>query len=87
MVDAKENPARLLLPNGYELDNDVDEENEEETGAEKTASPEYISSKILKKLFDTVEETTGERITRAIIGVSAYFNDVQREATIKVKQT
>jgi len=51
--------------------------------ASVTTSPEYISSIILKKLFDTVEEATGETITRAVVGVPAYFNDEQREATIK----
>ena len=97
MKEAQEAPARLRLPMGYEMDvNSLEEETtaceddstrDDEGGNEtmSTASPEYISSKILKLLFETVEETTGERITRAVIGVPAYFNDMQREATIRVR--
>ena len=47
--------------------------------------PEEISSKILETLFHTVEQQsgTGEKITRAVIGVPAYFNDMQRDATLR----
>jgi molecular chaperone DnaK (HSP70) len=48
-----------------------------------TTSPEYISSLILQKLFQTTESVTNEKITRVVIGVPAYFNDLQREATVK----
>ena len=95
MTEARENPAMLRLPNGYVMDavgsdendnkhDDVEDDEDEEEGGDNFASPEYISSKILKTLFETAEETTGEKITRAVIGVPAYFNDMQREATIKV---
>jgi len=46
-------------------------------------APEDISAKVLRKLYDAVEKQrgTGEKITRAVIGVPAYFNDAQRDAT------
>ena len=46
-------------------------------------SPEQISAVILRKLFDQVEEHVGngEKVTRAVVGVPAYFNDRQRDAT------
>ncbi len=83
MKEAQENPARLRVPDGYTTDVPLHDGNDE-CDSDNTTSPEYISSKILRTLFRTVEETTGERITRAVIGVPAYFNDMQREATIKV---
>jgi molecular chaperone DnaK (HSP70) len=46
-------------------------------------SPETISSCILQKLLQTASEHTGRCISRAVIGVPAYFNDAQREATIR----
>ena len=44
-------------------------------------SPEDISSCVLKKLLTVATEHTGHSITRAVIGVPAYFNDAQRDAT------
>jgi len=79
LQEAKDNPVRLTLPEGVEastFEDDVAEDNE------GTIAPEVISSQILKKLFSTAEKETGEKITRAVIGVPAYFNDMQREATI-----
>ena len=46
-------------------------------------SPESISATILEKLLDVATEHTKKQITRAVIGVPAYFNDAQREATIR----
>lgn len=46
-------------------------------------SPETISSCILHKLLIAAREHTGRPISRAVIGVPAYFNDAQREATIR----
>lgn len=46
-------------------------------------SPETISSCILQKLLHVAHEHTGKTITRAVIGVPAYFDDMQREATIR----
>lgn len=79
LKEAKENPIRLSLPEGVEADAFEDNVTEDNQG---TISPEQISSQILKKLFTAAEIETGEKITRAVIGVPAYFNDMQREATI-----
>lgn len=43
--------------------------------------PEVISSHILLALKKAAEESIGQNISRAVIGVPAYFNDAQREAT------
>ncbi|WP_456474717.1 molecular chaperone DnaK [Candidatus Pyrohabitans sp.] len=40
-----------------------------------------ISAMILKKLKDDAENYLGEKITKAVITVPAYFNDSQRQAT------
>lgn len=48
----------------------------------KDARPEEISAMILQKIKADVEAKTGEIITQAVITVPAYFNDVQRQATI-----
>ncbi len=48
----------------------------------KDTRPEEISAMILQKIKTDVEAKTGETITQAVITVPAYFNDVQRQATI-----
>lgn len=47
----------------------------------KEYTPEEISAKILSYIKECVEEKLGEKITRAVITVPAYFNDAQRQAT------
>jgi len=44
-------------------------------------SPPQISAIILQKMRDTAEQHLGEKVTRAVITVPAYFNDAQRQAT------
>lgn len=44
-------------------------------------SPELISCYILKTLIEAAEQYTGQAVTRAVIGVPAYFHDAQQEAT------
>lgn len=44
-------------------------------------SPPEISAKILQKLKDAAEQYLGDKVTKAVITVPAYFNDSQRQAT------
>ena len=44
-------------------------------------SPEDVSSCVLQRLLQVASDYTGDSITRAVIGIPAYFNDAQKEAT------
>ena len=44
-------------------------------------TPEEISAKILMKLKSDAESYLGEKVTKAVITVPAYFNDAQRQST------
>lgn len=71
LKDAEENPTIL-----YSLKKNRD-------GKVDSVSPETISSAILQHLLDVARECTNQPITRAVIGVPAYFNDAQRDATVR----
>jgi molecular chaperone DnaK (HSP70) len=51
-----------------------------------TIPPEVISAHILSALKAAAEAETGELVTRAVIGVPAYFHDAQRQATVKAAE-
>jgi len=46
-------------------------------------SPENVSSCILQQLLNAATDQTGDSITRAVIGIPAYFNDAQKDATVR----
>lgn len=71
LKDANENPTRL-----YSL-------HKGEDGKYGSVPPEKISAAILTHLVDVASKHTQKPITRAVIGVPAYFDDAQRQATIR----
>ncbi len=44
-------------------------------------TPQEISARTLQKMKQTAEDYLGEKVTKAVITVPAYFNDSQRQAT------
>jgi len=53
------------------------------TMAGKTYTPQEISAFILKEIKDAAQAELGYPVQRAVITVPAYFNEVQRQATLE----
>ncbi|ADC89732.1 chaperone protein DnaK [Thermocrinis albus DSM 14484] len=49
--------------------------------AGRLVRPEEVGAQVLKKLKEAAEAYLGEKITKAVITVPAYFNERQRQAT------
>ena len=47
----------------------------------KEYKPEQLSAFVLAKLKEDAEKYLGEKVTRAVVTVPAYFDDSQRNAT------
>jgi molecular chaperone DnaK (HSP70) len=47
----------------------------------ETFSAEQISAMVLEKMKKIAEDFLGQKVTRAVVTVPAYFNDEQRQAT------
>jgi len=50
-------------------------------GAPKRLKPEEVSAMVLGKMKQVAEDFLGEKVTKAVVTVPAYFNDAQRQAT------
>jgi len=89
--DARDDPALLTCNMNPSRDDAADD------GASEVAlRPEQISACILRKLYDTAERQHRQsddnddgkevRVTRAVIGVPAYFTEAQRRATVRASE-
>jgi molecular chaperone DnaK (HSP70) len=94
LKDAEENPALLALPRAIQAPEISAQQNGGDTVVQsrETITPEQISAYLLRYLFNAAERfhdesgtslKTVSKVTRAVVGVPAYFNDAQRDATLR----
>lgn len=57
--------------------------NEEIRLGKQSYTPVKLSAKLLEYVKTFVSEYLGEEVTRAVISVPAYFDDIQRQATVR----
>ncbi len=55
-------------------------------GKSEKFAPPQISAMVLQKLKQAADDYLGQKVTRAVITVPAYFNDAQRQATKEAGQ-
>lgn len=71
-------PFNIVKADNGDAHVEVDEDGD---GKSETFAPAQISAMILQKMKETAEAFLGEKVTKAVITVPAYFNDSQRQAT------
>ena len=87
LEDATDDPAYLTFRTATATEN-----NDDDDDTLILIKPEQISACILRKLYDAAEKEYSTqlqqqtRVTRAVIGVPAYFTEAQRQATIKASE-
>jgi heat shock protein 1/8 len=75
-AEIKNFPFKVISADGDRCKVEVQYKNEK-----KILTPEEISGMILGYMKETAEAYLGQKVTKAVITVPAYFNDAQRQAT------
>jgi heat shock 70kDa protein 1/2/6/8 len=57
-----------------------------EDGVKRLIKSEEVSALILKKMKESAERVIQKRVTKAVITVPAYFNQAQKQGTIRAAQ-
>ena len=97
LEQAKLDPGMLTF--AYQQELQTSNNNEEQSSQQELLQPEHISACILRKLYDTAQDYYSQNhivaddnnpqkciVTRAVIGVPAYFTESQRQATIRASE-
>lgn len=84
--EAKERQARGAIETASFFKRHMGDPNFELMFTGKTYTPTDLSALVLKQLKHTAEEFLKRPVTHAVITVPAYFNNMQRQATIEAGQ-